>query len=111
MLQLKYINMIHIFVIGIILLLLGIYKQGSCKVLYYLLGILALSIPILVPLPKEQLNYWNTIRLTHYFILLPFLLYIAFMQNSLSNGMYDLLLLISTVIIVYHSYKLYTQKN
>ena len=108
-LPIKIINNIHIFVIGIVFLLLGIYKKDSPKILYYTVGILALLIPILMRTPKVKISYWNVIKITHYFFVMPLLLYIAYKQDSLSNNMYDLLIVMSITIIIYHSYKLYTR--
>ena len=108
--NMKTINLIHIFVFGLLLVYIGYRKKDTEKLAYYLLGLMTILIVLLVPFPSSILNlsYWNMIHWTHYLILLPLFGYITYLglnNKSMSNELYDGLLGTGLVVIVYHSYK------
>ena len=105
LIEMKYINLIHVFVTGILLMYLGIKKNQSNKYAFYLLALLAIEIPFLNYFPKNlNLNYWNVIHIFHYFIILPWFLYLAYDQN-ISDNYGQVLFFIGLTVSSYHSYK------
>ena len=110
-LNLAHINLIHTLLIGTTLMYIGHYKDKSNHLAYYLLGLLAISIVILVPLPSNlSLGYWNLIHITHYLIFLPWLLYIAYQQKT-NPEHYETLFITGVIIVVYHAYKAWNRRN
>jgi hypothetical membrane protein len=108
MLDLKTNNIIHIFVQGLLLVLIGFYKEKTHKLIFYLLGLVTLLIPVYVPLPNLSLTYWNMISVVHYIGIMPLLLYISYKQKLTKNS-YDVILFVGIFIIFYHSYKYYSR--
>lgn len=112
-LDLKTTNTIHIFIIGVVFLLIGILKENTYKGLYILLALLALCIPILMPIPGLRLSYWSTIKALHWLVFLPAILYFSWLGYALENkkgfseDTYNIVLFLGIFIILYHSYKLY----
>ena len=112
-LDLKTTNAFHIFVIGVVFLLIGILKEKTYKELYLVLGILALCIPIVMPIPGLRLTYWSTIKALHWLVFLPAILYFSWLGYNLENkkgfseDTYNIVLFLGIFIILYHSYKLY----
>ena len=101
-----HINLIHILIIGLTLSYIGYKKNLTYKHVYNFLGLLALLIPFLVHRPQlTKINYWNIIRIFHYIIYMPILLYIAY-YKTLSSANYNNLFITGIIIIVYHLYKL-----
>ena len=110
-LNLAHINLIHALLTGTVLIYIGLYKEKTHQLAYYLLGLLAISIVILVPLPRYlSFGYWNLIHITHYLIFLPWLLYIAYQQKTNSDH-YETLLLTGVVLVVYHGYKAWVRRH
>ena len=110
-LNLAHINLIHALLIGTVLIYIGHYKEKSNHLAYYLLGLLAISIVILVPLPQNLgLGYWNLIHITHYLIFLPWLLYIAYYQKVNAEH-YDTIFITGVFIVIYHAYKAWNRRN
>lgn len=108
-LGIKEINLIHVFVIGVVLMYIGKKKNESNKFAFYLLGLLALSIPFMVHLPKKiGFNYWTAIAYSHYLLFLPWFLYLSYTQN-IKNEEGDNLFITGLVISVYHLYKALTR--
>ena len=107
-LDMKIVNLIHVFVIGMLLCYIGYFKNPS-KAAFYLLAISALCIPILVPFDIDLTSsvYWNSIKAMHYFILLPILLYIAYngIYHELSKNTNNVLLFTGLVVVSYHLYR------
>ena len=108
-----YINAIHVLFQGLVLALIGFYKNKTPKWIYYFLILLTLSILILVPLPNLSTDYWSLIKWFHYIILLPVLLYVSYIgiYFKFSNQAYDFMLWIGIFVIVYHAYKIYKRIN
>ena len=112
-LDLKTTNTIHIFIIGVVFLLIGILKENTYKGLYILLALLALCIPILMPIPGLRLTYWSMIKALHWLVFLPAILYFSWLGYKLENkkgfseDTYNIVLFLGIFIILYHSYKLY----
>ena len=59
---------------------------------------------------KFSLKYWTVIQLTHYLIIMPGLLYIAYKQKF-SDQVYDSILGLGIGIAGYHGYKYYKRLN
>lgn len=110
-LNLAHINLIHALLTGTVLIYIGLNKENSNHLAYYLLGLLAISIVVLVPLPRNLgLGYWNLIHISHYLIFLPWLLYIAY-QQKVNTEHYDTLLLTGVILVVYHGYKAWVRRD
>jgi hypothetical protein len=109
--SLAQINLIHALLIGTILIYIGHYKEKSNHLAYYLLGLLAILIVVLVPLPSNlSLGYWNLIHIIHYLIFLPWLLYIAY-QQKVNPDRYETLFITGVIIVIYHAYKAWIRKD
>ena len=112
-LDLKTTNAFHVFVIGVVFLLIGILKENTYKALYILLALLALCIPIVMPIPRLSITYWSTIKALHWLVFLPAILYFSWLgyklenKNGFSEDTYNIVLFLGIFIILYHSYKLY----
>jgi hypothetical protein len=109
-LDIKIINLIHILFQGTLFIYIGLMKQNTSIYAYYLLLLLTLLILFLVPLPNLKVTYWNSIKISHYLIFLPLLLYLSYLgiyKKKISNNIYDLLFVLGVFVILYHSYKLY----
>lgn len=109
-LDIKKINLIHIFITGLLLVYIGYKKKDTEKLAYYLLGLMTILIVFLVPFPSSILNlsYWSMIHWTHYLIILPAFAYITYLglyNKPMTNELYDGLLGTGLVVIVYHLYK------
>ena len=109
-LDIKKINLIHIFITGLLLVYIGYKKKYTEKLAYYLLALMTILLVLLVPFPSSisNLSYWNMIHWTHYLIILPAFAYITYLglyEKPMSNQLYDGLLGTGLVVIVYHSYK------
>ena len=110
-LDIKIINLIHILFQGLLFFYIGLMKNKTNTIAYWLLLLLTLSIVLLVPIPKNfKITYWNAIKISHYIIFLPLLLYLSYLglyKKNISNNVYDFLAILGIFIILYHSYKLY----
>lgn len=100
------INLFHILVTGPVLVYIGRMRNDSSSMAFYLLGILACCIPLVVNAPQLKLSYWSIISILHYFIIMPSLIYIAYKQK-LSESQYTASFITGLVIMGYHSYKAY----
>ena len=110
-LSLAHINLIHTLLIGVVLIYIGYYKEKSNHLAYYLLGLLAIFIVLLVPLPQNlSLGYWNLVHIIHYLILLPCLLYIAY-QQKVNPEHYNTLFITGVIVVVYHAYKAWSRRD
>ena len=107
-LPIKVTNAIHIFIIGTLLLYIGVQKQNTPRSAYLSLIGLAFAIFVVVPLPTLGMSYWHLIHIFHYLVVLPGLLYIAYLgvNKQISNNLYNTIGGIGVVVIAYHSYKL-----
>ena len=107
-LPIKVTNTIHIFIIGTLLLYIGVKKHNTPKSAFLSLIGLALSIFMIVPFPTLGMSYWQLIHIFHYLVVLPSLLYIAYLgiNKKINNNLYNTIAGIGVVVIVYHSYKL-----
>ena len=114
-LSMKSINAFHVFVIGAVLLYIGLTGNKTPVETYYVLGGLALLIFAMVPHPSVSrgLTYWNIIHAAHYLVIVPGLLYICYLgigkngkTRSLGKGVYKSLAFIGAFVMVYHGYKL-----
>jgi len=108
-LQMKYVNLLHILVIGASLVYIGYFQNKSAKPIYYLLGLLGLAIVFFVPLPKlDFTNMRNLLYIAHYILFIPGFLALAYfgLQQKISKETYISLGFIGLFIIIYHLYKL-----
>jgi len=111
-LPMKYVNILHILVIGALLVYIGYFKAKSPKPIYYALGVLGLTIILFVPIPTlEFTNLRNVLYITHYIIFIPGFIALAYfgLQNKLTKETYRALGFLGAFIIIYHLYKLITR--
>lgn len=111
-LELKYVNIMHIFIIGACLAYIGYFQNNSPKWIYYLIGLLGLGIIFIVPFPdKDYTIIRNLLYFIHYLLFIPSFLAISYfgIYNKLSKETYILLGFVGLFIITYHSYKLFTR--
>ena len=108
-LEMKYINLMHILVQGLLLTYIGYNKNNTPKFIYIIIGILALLIPFYNHLPRLSFSYWNLVNILHYLIIIPSFLYVAYYgyQKKLTENIYNNLFISGIIIMIYHSYKLY----
>ena len=106
--SMKHLNLIHSLVISSILITIGHYKNETPDLIFNLLYLLSLGIVLLVTFPNNINGYWSVIKLVHYFIILPSLLYIAYNRN-LSEETYNNIFITGIVVSIYHAYKFYTR--
>ena len=106
--DMKYINLIHVIAISTTLMYIGKYQNKSHQYAFNLLGILAFAIVLLVSLPNGFTGYWNLIKIIHYAILLPSLLYISY-KRDFSIQTYDGIYNTGVIVFLYHAYKFYTR--
>jgi hypothetical protein len=108
-LQMKYVNILHILVIGASLVYIGYFQNKSKKPIYYLLGLLGLAIVFFVPFPKlDFTNMRNLLYIAHYILFIPGFLALAYfgLQQKISKETYITLGFVGAFIIIYHLYKL-----
>ena len=77
-----------------------------------LLAVLSLLILVLVPLPRGvDLSYWNLVHISHYLFMLPGLLYLSYLgySNKIPEQHFNTIGAVGAIIVVYHSFKLYTR--
>lgn len=104
----------HVFVIGLLFILIGAFAEKASRYLYVALGLMALCIPILMPIPGLDITYWSTIKAVHWLVFLPAILYFSVLgfknaqnKKTFSQDTYHLVLYLGIFIVLYHSYKLY----
>jgi len=108
-LPMKYVNILHILIIGASLVYIGYFQNKSAKPIYYLLGLLGLAIVFFVPLPKlDFTNMRNLLYIAHYILFIPGFLALAYfgLQQKISKETYISLGFVGLFIIIYHLYKL-----
>ena len=108
-LPMKYVNSLHILVIGASLVYIGYFQNKSPSWIYYLLGLLGLIIIFLVPLPNlDFTNMRNLLYIAHYILFIPGFLALAYfgLQQKISKETFVSLGFIGLFIIIYHLYKL-----
>jgi len=112
-LDIKYINLMHILVQGLLLTFIGYKKNETYNFLYYILAVLALLIPFSNHLPRLSFDYWNIINIVHYIIVIPMFLYIAYngYYQKLSDSEYKNIFIFGINIMIYHSYKLFNRMS
>jgi len=101
-------NIYHIVLVGPTLLFIGLQKTNTHKYIFYLLGLLALLIPVVFPVPKFSFNYHNLIKSIHYFAWLPLFLYVAYANKTLNPVWFSVLIGIGLLAITIHGYMLVT---
>lgn len=107
-LPMKYVNLLHILVIGASLAYIGYFQHKSPQWIYYLLGLLGLTIILLVPVPNLDFsNMRNILYSAHYILFIPGFIALAYygLQNKLTKETYVLLGFVGLFIIIYHLYK------
>jgi len=108
-LPMKYVNILHILVIGASLVYIGYFQNKSTKPIYYLLGLLGLAIVFFVPFPNlDFTNMRNLLYIAHYILFIPGFLALAYfgLQQKISKETYSTLGFVGLFIIIYHLYKL-----
>jgi hypothetical protein len=107
--NMKTINVFHIFVIGTLLLAIGLMRDNTHLYVYYSLLCVTFGIFILVPLPSfTDITSRDIVRGFHYVFLLPILLYASYMgivYRKMNSNIYDSYGGIGLFIMIYHSYK------
>tara|TARA_B100001057_G_scaffold271549_1_gene271826 strand:+ start:346 stop:708 length:363 start_codon:yes stop_codon:yes gene_type:complete len=106
-----YTNLFHILVLGTLLSYIGFFKIKDARA-YMVLAILSLLILVLVPLPVGvSLSYWNLVHISHYLVMLPALLYLSYLgyNNKIPEQHFNTIGAVGAIIVVYHSFKLYTR--
>lgn len=101
-------HLYHIALVGPTLLFIGLQKTNTHKYVFYLLGILALLIPVVFPIPNFTFNYWNIIKSIHYFAWLPLFLYIAYANKTLNPAWFPIIAGLGLLAITIHGYMLVT---
>lgn len=96
----------HIALSGPLLVYIGVNKETTPKIANHMLVALALSILFTVRFPDFKANLRTVILLVHYFIWIPFFLYIG-LSETLNPNIYTILKILGIVSISYHLYKLY----
>lgn len=102
-----YIQLFHIFIVGIFFLYIGIMRTSIPAFLFYVLFVLGIFI-LLYHLYKSYvrlskgLNPW--VNLIHIFIIAPLLLYIGYNGVETKRLYFELLLMLAFASIGYHSY-------
>jgi len=107
--DMKLVNAMHIFIIGSLFAIIGFLREKSPRQLFYAVGLMGLAIFFLVPMPDLSLFYWNLVRWSHYFFIMPILLYASYIglqSKKLSSNVYDIYLWTGLFIIAYHAFKL-----
>ena len=104
------VNLVHIFIQGLLLVYIGYKKNETPKFVYYILGGLALLIPFSIHKPGLHTSYWNLINVFHYLFVMPLFLYIAY-QQKVNAEHYDTLLLTGVILVVYHGYKAWVRRD
>jgi len=108
-LPMKYVNILHILVIGASLVYISYYQSKSHVWIYYLLGLLGLAIILFVPIPSlDFTNMRNLLYIAHYILFIPGFIALAYfgLQNKLTKDTYTTLGFVGLFIIMYHLYKL-----
>jgi uncharacterized membrane protein len=111
-LPMKYVNILHILVIGALLVYIGYFQTKSPKPIYYALGLSGLAIILFVPFPTlEFTNLRNILNIAHYILFIPGFITLAYfgLQNKLTKETYRALGFVGVFIIIYHLYKLITR--
>lgn len=109
-LDIAYINLIHTTLIGPLLFYIGIKSSNGRRLPRQIVGALSLLIPVLMKRPEMKLNYTNIIKIVHYGIYIPFLLYLA-LKEDLSDNIYKITLYLGLIVICYHAYKTYQRRD
>ena len=111
-LGMKYVNILHILVIGALLVYISYFQTKSARPIYYALGVLGLAIVLFVPFPTlDFTNLRNVLYIAHYILFIPGFIALAYfgLQNKLTKETYRALGFIGAFIIIYHLYKLFTR--
>jgi hypothetical protein len=111
-LPMKYVNILHILVIGALLVYISYFKNKSQRPIYYALGVLGLAIVLFVPFPTlDFTNLRNILNIIHYILFIPGFIALAYfgLQNKLTKETYIALGFVGVFIIIYHLYKLITR--
>ena len=106
--SMKHLNLIHSLFISSVLITIGHYKDNTPNLVFDLLYLLSLGILLLVTIPSKIEGYWSIIKLFHYLVILPSLLYIAY-KREFSDETYNTIFITGIVISIYHAYKFYTR--
>jgi len=108
-LPMKYVNILHILVIGASLVYISYYQSKTPFWIYYLLIVLSLGIVLFVPIPSlDFTNMRNLLYIAHYILFIPGFIALAYfgLHNKLTKDTYTTLGFVGLFIIMYHLYKL-----
>ena len=108
-LPMKYVNILHILVIGALLVYIGYFQHKSPTPIYYALGLLGLTIIFLLPLPNlDFTNMRNVLYIIHYILFIPGFIALAYygLKQKINKETYISLGFVGAFIIIYHLYKL-----
>ena len=111
-LPMKYVNVLHILVIGAALVYIGYFQNESPPWIYYLLGLLGLIIILLVPVPNlDFTNMRNVLYSAHYILFIPGFIALTYygLQRKINKETYVALGFVGIFIVIYHLYKLITR--
>ena len=107
-----YKRLIHIFLIGGLLLYLGIRKTNTQHIVYHftlITGIIVFIVHSIIGYQKLMVLRLPWVSYIHLFCVAPILIYVGYYQNQSRLLFYELLLLLGFSCIGYHTY--YLLKN
>ena len=104
----KLVSLLHIFIIGVILMLIGYYQEKYVNLLFYALIALVVAMFVFMPFPAfTSLNYFEMIKVFHYFVILPILAMIVYygLNHSLSKNAYYAIGFLGLFVAIYHGFR------
>lgn len=107
-----YKRLIHIFLIGGLLLYIGIRKTNTLPLVYHftlITGIIVFIVHTIIGYQKLIISRLPWVSCIHLFCVAPILIYVGYYQNQSRLLFYELLLLLGFSCIGYHTY--YLLKN
>ena len=101
------INLIRLFIQGLILIHIGYTGNFTSEYAYLLLLVTSVSIPLLVPIPDlNKVNISTINYIIQYILFLPYFIYTSYsglFEKNISDRSYYLLLLSGVIITIYSS--------
>ena len=110
--DIRIVNLFHVFVIGALLMYIGMKGNDTPAQAYYVLFSLIILLFFIVPRPKAKgFTYWNIVHISHYFLVIPSLFYLAYFgfHKKLNDNVYNVLMYLGGGISLYHGYKFATR--
>ncbi len=106
----KLLNIFHVFIVGTLLLYVGINRDkiysGLFSVLFYLgIGIILYHSFRALNFLKQNKSFW--VNLIHILFIGPLLIYIGYYGVNASRKFFEILLMVGFAVIGYHGYYLF----